>query len=129
MKYLRFDYEGLLKDYESNKALAKSLKKQIAYLEDGTGVKHGDLNYMDIVSNPDTLTELHKRWEEADFYVRLVDESFSSLRERERETLRKFYIEGKTAEVCADELFCSVRDFFRVKAVAFDQFKHIIYWR
>lgn len=126
MKYLKFDYEGLLKDYKANKNLVKSCEQLIKYYEKGIG---DDLDYMDIIDNPDTVRELHSKLDEANLYVRLVDNAFSALKEFERESLRLFYIESYKADECAERLSVSLREFFRDKAVAYDKFCHIVWWQ
>lgn len=129
MKYLTFDYEGILKDYKENKAALKSINKQIAYFEKGEGVEYGDLSYYDIVSNPDTLGTLHRQKDELQLYLDLVDNSLSALEEKERNTLMLYFIDGYKTEECAERMMISVREFFRVKAVAFDKFCKIIYFQ
>lgn len=129
MKYLKFDYEGILADYKSNKTTLKSNKKLIAYYEKGEGVNESDLNYYEIVSNPNTLAELHRQADELQLYVDLVDNSLSALQENEHLALEFYYIDGKKSEECAERMRISVREFFRIKAVAFDKFCKVIYWQ
>jgi DNA-directed RNA polymerase specialized sigma24 family protein len=129
MKYLIFDYESLLRDYNTNKDALKSIEKQIDYFETGQGVEYGALSYWDIIKNPETMEELHNKKSELKLYVALCDNALSGLQESERNTLKCFYIEGLTSEQSADKLGCSIREFFRIKALAFDKFKHIVYWQ
>lgn len=129
MKYLRFDFEGILRDYNANKDALKSIKKQIDYFETGQGVEYGELSYWDIINNPNTMEVLHDKYDELNLYVSLVDNALAGLQESERNALKTFFIEGNTAEKSADKLGCSVREFFRVKSLAFDKFKHIVYWQ
>lgn len=129
MKYYKFDYEALLRDYKYNRKSLNSLKKQIQMSEKGV-VRDAESKGIDIyeytLEPSHELQSLYDLKDEYQLYVDLVDDAFDALKEKERLALTYSYIDGQLPTAAARKMFVSLSTFYRVRAVAFDRFCKIV---
>lgn len=127
MKYLRFDYEGLLREYKQNKLALKNTQKLMDFYEGKEVIEYTPDDYFKITKNPQAIESIQEQLDELKLCVSLVDTGLEALRETERTALKLFYVEGRTSTECSEVMNISSRNFFRVKNLAFDKFKHVVF--
>jgi len=111
VKYYKFDYESLLKDYKYNKQSLNSLKKQIKLSEKGV-VADAEGKGIDIyeytLEPSNELQSLYDKKDEYQLYVDLVDDAFDALTEKERLALTYSFIDGQLPPAAARKMFVSM---------------------
>ncbi len=103
MKYLTFDWEQLLRDYNINMHAVESLKEQIKTLE-----KEKINPFIELKGDIEVALAVCKyKLLEYETYVDMVRRGFSVIEEQERQALIHHYMEGKKTPEIAKAMFIS----------------------